>query len=84
MGSSRLCKLAELFGVTVPYFFEGLPTYPSEHGQAIDSDLPLLVGFLATSEGQTLTRAFTRISDQKIRRALAAMVQQIADTHCSE
>ena len=34
--------------------------------------------FLATSEGLALTRAFTRISDAKLRRSIVDMVEQIA------
>jgi hypothetical protein len=34
--------------------------------------------FLATSEGLALTRAFTRISDTKLRRSIVDMVEQIA------
>ena len=34
--------------------------------------------FLASSEGLALTRAFTRISDAKLRRSIVEMVEQIA------
>ena len=34
--------------------------------------------FLATSEGLALTRAFTRITDAKLRRSIVEMVEQIA------
>lgn len=79
MGSSRLCKLAEVLNVTAPYFFEGLPTSSSEDSPTISGDLSHLVEFLATLEGQALMRVFTRITDQRVRRSLATVVQQIAD-----
>jgi hypothetical protein len=34
--------------------------------------------FLATSEGLALTRAFTRITDAKLRRSIVDLVEQIA------
>ena len=34
--------------------------------------------FLATSEGLALTRAFTRITDAKLRRSIVELVEQIA------
>ena len=34
--------------------------------------------FLATSEGLALTRAFTRISDAKLRRSIVDLVEQVA------
>jgi hypothetical protein len=33
--------------------------------------------FLATSEGVALVRAFTRIRNAKVRRAIVALVQQV-------
>jgi hypothetical protein len=35
--------------------------------------------FLATSEGLALTRAFTRITDAKLRRSIVDLVEKIAD-----
>jgi hypothetical protein len=35
--------------------------------------------FLATSEGLALTRAFTRITDAKLRRSIVDLVERIAD-----
>ena len=43
-----------------------------------DDDLRTFSDFLATSEGLALTRAFTRISDAKLRRSIVEMVEQIA------
>ena len=34
--------------------------------------------FLATSEGLALTRAFTRITDAKLRRSIVELVEQVA------
>jgi hypothetical protein len=36
------------------------------------------VGFLATSDGLTVTCAFTRISDSKLSRSIVDLVEQIA------
>ena len=54
--------------VTAPHF---LPT--NDVGTSYVSD------FLATAEGLALTRAFTRISDAKLRRSIVELVEQIAN-----
>jgi hypothetical protein len=37
-----------------------------------------VAGFLATSEGLALTRAFTRIKEPKLRRRIVDLVKEIA------
>jgi hypothetical protein len=59
--------------------FEGAPRelhLPelAEGGDTIASDLG---AFLATSDGVALVKAYTRIEDPKVRRAIVALVEQI-------
>jgi hypothetical protein len=43
-----------------------------------DAESPGYVSdFLATSDGMALVKAFTRIRDAKLRRAIVALVQQV-------
>jgi transcriptional regulator with XRE-family HTH domain len=79
ISASRLQQLCRILDVPVTFFFEGAPRAPglpelSEAG----AEVPAYVSdFLATSEGVALIRAFTRIRNAKVRRAIVALVQQV-------
>jgi hypothetical protein len=66
----------------VAFFFEGAPHLLAE-GMVADpmeaAPSPTYVSdFLATSDGLSLTKAFMRIPDPKLRRRIVDLVQQIA------
>jgi hypothetical protein len=59
--------------------FEGGPSGTANAEGLGEGASPAYVSdFLATSEGMALTRAFTRITDTKLRRSIVDMVEQIA------
>ncbi|TAK46664.1 MAG: XRE family transcriptional regulator [Xanthobacteraceae bacterium] len=76
VGASRLQQIAEVLQVPVSFMFEGIP---SSNAQGLtEAPSPGYVSdFLATSEGLALTRAFTRITDSKLRRSIVDLVEQI-------
>ncbi len=81
IGASRLQQISQILQVPVAFFFEGAPVLaegaPSEGLQEAPS--PAYVSdFLATSDGLSLTKAFMRIPDPKLRRRIVDLVQQIA------
>ncbi len=81
IGASRLQQISQILQVPVAFFFEGAP-HLSE-GVVTDSlqtaPSPSYVSdFLATSDGLSLTKAFMRIPDPKLRRRIVDLVQQIA------
>ena len=80
VGASRLQQISEILQVPVSFLFEGGPgaTLGSTGGFSEASSPAYVSDFLATSEGLALTRAFTRISDSKLRRSIVDMVEQIA------
>ena len=79
VGASRLQQISEILQVPVSFLFEGGPSGASSAGGFSEGSSPAYVSdFLATSEGLALTRAFTRISDAKLRRSIVEMVEQIA------
>jgi transcriptional regulator with XRE-family HTH domain len=82
IGASRLQQISIILQVSVSFFFEGAPNVPSggtRHESTGDAPSPAYVSdFLATSDGLALTRAFTRISDSKLRRRIVDLVEQIA------
>lgn len=82
IGASRLFDLAHVLGVGVDYFYEDAPTLeatgvgaPGFAERAGDS---YVVDFLNTREGLELNRAFTRISDPKVRRSIVELVRSLA------
>ena len=79
VGASRLQQISEILQVPVSFLFEGGPSGATNAGGFSEGTSPSYVSdFLATSEGLALTRAFTRISDAKLRRSIVEMVEQIA------
>ena len=61
----------------VSFLFEGGPSGTTS-AESFGEGASYISDFLATSEGLALTRAFTRISDAKLRRSIVDMVEQIA------
>jgi transcriptional regulator with XRE-family HTH domain len=79
VGASRIQQISEILQVPVSFLFEGGPSGMTSVDSLAEAASPTYVSdFLATSEGLALTRAFTRISDVKLRRSIVDMVEQIA------
>jgi transcriptional regulator with XRE-family HTH domain len=81
IGASRLQQISQILQVPVAFFFEGAPILP-EGAVSVglqEAPSPAYVSdFLATSDGLSLTKAFMRIPDPKLRRRIVDLVQQIA------
>ena len=79
VGASRLQQIADTLQVPVSFLFEGAPDSNAMEGGFGESPSTAYVSdFLASSEGLALTRAFTRITDAKLRRSIVDLVEQIA------
>jgi transcriptional regulator with XRE-family HTH domain len=82
IGASRLQQISLILQVPVAFFFEGAPIVAGEFEPAVgmhEAPSPAYVSdFLATSDGLSLTKAFMRIKDAKLRRRIVDLVQQIA------
>jgi transcriptional regulator with XRE-family HTH domain len=79
VGASRIQQISEILQVPVSFLFEGGPSGMANADGVREGPSPSYVSdFLATSEGLTLTRAFTRIADAKLRRSIVELVEQIA------
>ena len=82
IGASRLQQISQILQVPVAFFFEGAPHLNDAAVLADTADgapSPSYVSdFLATSDGLSLTKAFMRIPDPKLRRRIVDLVQQIA------
>src|SRR6201989_2603708 len=79
VGASRIQQIAEILQVPVSFLFEGGPSGTPGPDRFSEGASPSYVSdFLATSEGLALTKAFTRITDSKMRRSIVDLVEQIA------
>jgi transcriptional regulator with XRE-family HTH domain len=80
IGASRLQQISNILQVPVSFFFEGAPHIPGErHSGLGEAPSPAYVSdFLATSDGLSLTKAFMRIKNSKMRRRIVDLVEQIA------
>ena len=79
VGASRLQQISEILQVPVSFLFDGGPSGAANTDGFSEGSSPSYVSdFLATSEGLALTRAFTRITDAKMRRSIVDLVEQIA------
>jgi transcriptional regulator with XRE-family HTH domain len=79
MGASRLQHISHILQIPVPFFFEDAPHLPGQPKGIGEAPSPAYVfEFLATSDGLTLTKAFTRIKDPGLRRRIVELVEQIA------
>lgn len=72
VGASRLQAISSILNVPVSFFFEDAPGSGSSGGDgfAEDNEATYVVDFLNSNEGVQLTRAFTKISDPKVRRKI--------------
>jgi transcriptional regulator with XRE-family HTH domain len=81
IGASRLQQIAQILQVQVSFFFEGAPSAITigRHEGLSEAPSPAYVSdFLATSDGLSLTKAFMKIRDAKLRRRIVDLVEQIA------
>ena len=80
IGASRLQQIANILQVPVSFFFEGAPHIPGSPTTGMsEAPSPAYVSdFLATSDGLSLTKAFMRIKNSKLRRRIVDLVEQIA------
>ena len=77
IGASRIQQISEILRVPVSFLFEGSPGSSAVFNEAPSPTY--IADFLATAEGLALVRAFTRIPEIKLRRAIVDMVELIVD-----
>src|SRR5947207_14041304 len=84
IGASRLQQISQTLQVPVAFFFEGAPNLQGASDSTKDAPSVNYVSeFLATSEGLSLTKAFMRIQDARIRRRIVESVEEIAGPRSS-
>lgn len=82
IGASRLFDLAKVLGVSVQFFYDQLPGAPNGAGTvsgfAEPSDDTMVSEFLSSRDGLELVKAFSRISDPKVRRSIVDLARTLA------
>jgi transcriptional regulator with XRE-family HTH domain len=81
ISASRLQCLCKILSVPVSFFFDGAPRMNGVQDlteSETDSEAGSLTSVLATRDGIALATAYMRIRERKVRRALVALVEQIA------
>jgi transcriptional regulator with XRE-family HTH domain len=84
IGASRLFDLSQVLGVPVQFFYDEAPErYDSSPtgeigGFAERQTESYITEFLNTRDGLELNKAFVRVEDVKVRRAIVELVRQLA------
>jgi transcriptional regulator with XRE-family HTH domain len=78
VGASRLQAMAHALDVPISYFFPDSTAAPGQGLQEAGADY--VMDFMSSSEGLELSRAFSRISDAKVRRKMIELVRALADS----
>ncbi len=79
IGASRLLRMAEIFGVTVGYFFEnGATSTGDDDGTRPETDA--VAAFMASKEGLALGKAFIAIEDPNVRQKLLALTRSLGSS----
>ena len=61
------------------FFFDGAPQQAGFSGMGEAPSPGYVSDFLSTSDGLSLTKAFIRIKDSKLRRRIVELVENIAE-----
>ncbi len=81
IGASRLFQIAQILGVPVQFFFDDMAagTNPLDEGFGEAESTPFVMDFVNSSEGLQLNRAFTSISDSKVRKRLLDLIKSLSE-----
>jgi len=80
IGASRLFDLAQVLGVPVQFFYDEAPVaegFVPADGMAERPQEGFALDFLSSRDGLELNKAFVRISDPKVRRAIVDLVRTL-------
>lgn len=80
IGASRLQNISTVLNTPIAFFFEDAPSGDAtQHGGMEESNsTSYVVDFLSSSEGLQLNKAFTKISDPKVRRKIVELVKTLS------
>jgi transcriptional regulator with XRE-family HTH domain len=79
IGAGRLYQVAQILGVPISYFYEGVVEQAAETARNGDATTPPVMEFLSSGEGLQLSLAFMRIKDSKVRKRVVDLVKSLAE-----
>ncbi len=74
IGAGRLQHIASIQQVSISFYFEDAPGL----SHVLDESSDDVSGFLATSDGLALTKAYMHIENATLRRSIVDLVKQLA------
>ena len=83
IGASRLFQISKILDVPVQFFFEDAPNLTEASavpGMAEPESETFIIEFLNSREGLELNRAFSKISDAKIRKSVVDLIRALGAT----
>ncbi len=82
IGASRLQAIANILQVPVSFFFEGAPHVAGQTAGLGDAPSPVYVtSFMATSDGLSIAKSATRITDPNVVRQFALALEAVAQKY---
>lgn len=82
VGASRLQQIAHALNVPESFFFDGAPLVPGQVAGFFSDAAPpqeeYVSAFLASREGLDLAKGFMALKDDKLRRRVVDLVEQMA------
>ena len=80
VSASRLCQLAKILNVPVPYFFENVPADAASHARRLRNDSKAVPADMPTSrESLKLIRAYYNIPNPALREIVLGFIEALAD-----
>jgi transcriptional regulator with XRE-family HTH domain len=78
VAAGRLQRVAESLDVPITFFYSGSTSGPASSESPVSDTVDVGLGFLETAGAVRLVRAFSRIQDPEMRRALVELTEKIA------
>jgi transcriptional regulator with XRE-family HTH domain len=79
VSASRLQQFSNILGVQVPFFFQDSPSSSSQRKmKSADPAITHVSEFISSADGQDLMKAYMKIRDAKLKRAIATFVEELA------
>ena len=85
IGAGRLFEVAQILGVPIDFFYEGVGAAREERSGVSESEsAPPVMEFVSSGEGLQLSLAFMKIKDPKVRKRVLDLVKSLAQEENSE
>jgi len=79
ISASRLQQISSILQAPIPFFFEGLSDPSNTAKGPAGTPVPDHISeFIATTDGLSLIKAYTRIKRRNLRHAIVALVEKLA------